>query len=217
LIAAGRRSFLQLTDSIRRTTDDRAELARESLDSFRFDSTSFGLSDIARAPAVAFMVPGNGSDGEALALNLPPVAAEAPIWWRAVHPTLPTWAADSSRVRWTRPGYDVVARPTDEGESLAITLVPMPARAVAEWPIATVPAPAYQLIPLDAPAVSTTLREALSRAFDASTTLDGIATSAARHRLAPRSPRVTARRVRQATSRPFTEFRRAIFRTVSHD
>ena len=61
LIDAGRRSFLQLTDSIRQAGDDRAELARESLESFRFDATSFGLTDVAREPAVAFMVPGNGN------------------------------------------------------------------------------------------------------------------------------------------------------------
>ena len=180
LINEGLRSYQQLTDSIRQAGDDRAELARESLESFRFDSSSFGLTDVARTPAVAFMVPGTGSDGEALALNLPAIAAAAPPWWRSVQSTLPTWAADSSLVRWARAGYDVVARPNADGESLALALVPSPARAVAEWPIATVPAPAYQLVPLDAPTVTTPLRDALARAFDASSTLDGVTTATAR-------------------------------------
>ncbi|MBL0170023.1 MAG: hypothetical protein IPP90_04710 [Gemmatimonadaceae bacterium] len=213
LIAAARQSFAQLTDSIRRAGDDRAALARESLESFKFDSSSFGLTDIAREPAVAFLIPGNGSDGEALALNLPPIAAQAPAWWRTVQPTLPTWAPDSSRVRWTRRGYEVVARPTDEGESLALSLVPLPARANAEWPIATVPAPAYQLIPLDAPAVSAAMHDALARAFDASSTLDGVSTAAGRHWFAPRSSDARHRRVfRTATRRvaPSANSRRSL-------
>jgi hypothetical protein len=47
-----------------------------------------------------------------------------------------------------------------------------------EWPIATVAAPAYQLIPLDAPPIDSTARAALSRAFDVSTALDGLITRA---------------------------------------
>lgn len=180
LVTVARASFKQLTDSIRAAGDDRAEQARETLDSFRFDSTSFGLADIAREPAVAFMVPGAGVDGEALALNLPPIAVKTPDWWRGVQSTLPTWSADSTRVRWARRGYDVVARPTSEGEALALALVPSPIGRGKEWPIATVPAPAYQLIPLDAPAVPKSMRDALARAFDASAALDGVRQTAMR-------------------------------------
>lgn len=178
LIAAARASFKQLTDSIRAAGDDRAEMARETLDSFRFDSTSFGLTDIAREPAVAFMVPGNGIDGEALALNLPPIAVKSPDWWKSVRSTLAEWSRDSSVVRWTRKGYDVIARPASEGEALALALAPSPIGAGKEWPVATVPAPAYQLIPLDAPVVSKPMRDALARAFDASSALDGVVQTA---------------------------------------
>ena len=178
LIDAGKRSFQQLMDSIRTAGDDRAALARETLESFRFDSSSFGLTDVARAPAVAFMIPGNGVEGEALALNLPPIAAQAPSWWNAVQVTLAKWNDDSSQVRWTRKGYDVIARPDADGESLALTLLSSAAaNAPKEWPIATVPAPAYQLIPLDAPPVSDALRHALAGAFDASATLNGVKTA----------------------------------------
>ena len=162
LIDAGRASFRQLVDSIRAAGDDRAKLALETLESFRFDSSSFGITDIARAPAVAFMIPGNGVEGEALALNLPPLTAQAPSWWGAVKTTLAQWNADSSQVRWSRTGYDVVARPDSDGESLALTLVSSPSPVSKEWPIATVPAPVYQLIPLDAPPVSDALRHALA-------------------------------------------------------
>jgi hypothetical protein len=43
-----------------------------------------------------------------------------------------------------------------------------------DWPIATVAAPAYQLIPLDTPPIDSVARSALSRAFDLSTSLDGM-------------------------------------------
>ncbi len=186
LVAAGRASFQQLTDSIRHAGGERAAQARETLDSFHFDTLSFGLTDVTRSPAVSFMVPGTGVDGEALALNLPPIAAQAPAWWNGVQATLPTWSADSSLVRWSRTGYDVIARPTAENESLALALVPSGGASgtgtpiTTEWPIATVPAPAYQLVPLDAPRLSQALHDALARAFDASKSHEGGVQTAAR-------------------------------------
>ena len=181
VVAAGRASFAQLTDSIRKTGDERAALGRETLDSFHFDSTSFGVTDIDRAPAVAFLVPGTSSDGEALAIYLPALSVAAPDWWGAVKPTLPEWLRDSSRVRWSRTGYEVAARPSPDGESLALVLAARATLRAREWPIATVAAPAYQLIPLDAPPVTAKMREALSHAFDASAALDGLAQRASWH------------------------------------
>ena len=192
LTAAAHQSLTQLVDSIRTVGDDRAQLARETLDSFHFDSTSFGLTDMAGAPAVAFMVPGNGVDGEALALNLPPIAAKAPAWWSAVQPTLPSWAKDSSTVRWPRKGYTVIARPTNEGEALALALSAS-AKSAPEWPVATVPAPAYQLIALDAPPIGDAMHAALARAFDASKSLEGAAQTASR--AVPHTSSVVVRRV----------------------
>lgn len=202
LIEAGKHSFKQLMDSIRAAGDDRAALARETLESFRFDSSSFGLTDLSRAAAVAFMIPGNGVEGEALALNLPPIEVKAPEWWNAVQTTLPKWNTDSSQVRWARKNYDVVARPDPDGESLALTLLSSSTKAPKEWPIATVPAPAYQLIPLDAPPVSEALRHALAGAFDASATLNGVKT-------AWRPPGTSRARIRFAKyDRPFPAYRR---------
>jgi hypothetical protein len=181
VVEAGRASLAQLTDSIRKAGDERAEQARETLDSFHFDSTSFGLSDVDRAPAVAFLVPGTSADGEALAIYLPSLPVTAPEWWTAVRATLPEWTADSSRVRWERKGYEVAARPSADGESLALVLAGRTGLRSREWPIATVAAPAYQLIALDAPPVTPALRDALSRAFDASSALDGLVQRASLH------------------------------------
>ena len=175
---AARASLTQLTDSIRQAGaagDDRAEAAVETLDSFVFDSSSFGITDLSRDPAVAFMVPGHSPDGEALALYLPPLAVKPPGWWTTVRATLPEWTADSSRVRWERKAYEVAATPSDDGESLALAVR---SRGIAaskrEWPVATVSAPAYQLIALDQPPLDSAGRAALARAFDVSTALDGL-------------------------------------------
>lgn len=175
--AAAQASLAQLVDSIRTAGaagDERASVATESLESFRFDSTSFGITDIGRDPAVAFMVPGHGTDDEALALYLPPITVKAPVWWKSVRATLPEWAKDSARVTWDRANYEIAARPSADGETLALVLIGGAVPKAHEWPIATVAAPAYQLIPLDTPPIDSTARAALSRAFDLSTSLDGL-------------------------------------------
>jgi hypothetical protein len=175
--AAARASLTQLVDSIRTAGaagDERASVAMESLNSFRFDSVSFGVSDIGRDPAVAFMVPGHGTDGEALALYLPPITVKTPVWWKSVRATLPEWAKDSARVTWDRAKYEIAARPSADGDALALVLIGGAVGQAQEWPIATVAAPAYQLIPLDTPPIDSAVRAALSRAFDISTSLDGL-------------------------------------------
>jgi hypothetical protein len=178
------RTLRQLTDSIRRagaTGDARAEAAIETLDSFRFDSASFGLTDVDRQPAVAFLVPGFSTEGEALALNLPPIVVAPPAWWPAVASTLPQWAPDSSLVRWPRGRYEVLARPSATSEALALLLSDTTGgRSRREWPVATVVPPAYQVIPLEPPALDSAGRAALGRAFDASTALDGLMEQAVR-------------------------------------
>ncbi len=192
VLADARASLAQLTDSIRKagvSGDDRAEAALETLDSFVFDSTSYGITDLSRDPAVSFMVPGSAPDGEALALYLPPLMVREPAWWKAVRRTLPEWTADSSRVRWERTGYEVVASPSDDGEALALVLRSLGlASSKREWPVATVAAPAYQLIALDAPPLDSAGRAALARAFDVSTALDGLVQRAAWRHAPPMAP-----------------------------
>lgn len=194
LVVDARSSLDRLIDSVRTAGDDRAQLARETLASFRFDSTSFAIADIARAPAVSFMVPGRDADGEALALYLPPIRVAPPPWWPSVQPTLPVWTRDSGEVHWEQQGYRVFARPSTDGESMALVLQARASRdgvtdstglasganasarsRQREWPIATVAAPAYGLIALDAPGIDAVTRSALARAFDMSTALDGLA------------------------------------------
>jgi hypothetical protein len=181
--AAGRAAFDAMLDSIAASTDARGAAAREALGGFTFDTLSFALTDVDRAPAVAFLVPGTAPDGNALALPLRPIPVAEPAWWPPVRATLPEWAPDSASLEWRRGPYLVRARPTSDGESLVLSLVADPegggqARA-REWPIATVPVPAYQLVGLDAPAVPAPVRAALARAFDRATAVGGTAQRAA--------------------------------------
>jgi len=205
VVSKARASLTQLTDSIRQAStsgDDRAAAAVETLDSFVFDSTSFGITDLARDPAIAFMVPGHSADGEALALYLPPIGVKAPAWWSAVRATLPEWSTDSSRVRWDRTAYEVVATPSADGDALALVLR---ARGLttsrAEWPVATVAAPAYQLIALEQPPLDSASRAALARAFDVSTALDGLVQRASRP-LPGASPFTARASLRRTSFRP---------------
>lgn len=174
LYQLGLKSFAEMRDSVRRSVDDRGAAARRTLTSFVFDSASFALTDVARGPAVSFLIPGTGEEGDALTLYLPPLVAAAPDWWSAVAPTIPVWNADSTELSWNRLQYDVLARPSSDGESLAIELVDRSHKgAPRHWPIATVPTPAYQLIALDESPLDNTTRVALARAFDQSTVLNG--------------------------------------------
>ncbi|MEO7359634.1 MAG: hypothetical protein ABI120_04850 [Gemmatimonadaceae bacterium] len=175
----GREAFVELADSVRRSTDERGAAARRTLRSFVFDSMSFGLTEIARTPAIAFLVPGTGEQGEALSLYLPPETAAVPPWWSTVAATLAQWNNDSTELSWTRAPYRVLARPSADGEAIAIELVDKPrSGAPRHWPIATVPAPAYQLIALDETPLDSVTRNALSRAFDQSTVVNGAAQTA---------------------------------------
>ncbi|MCA2984740.1 hypothetical protein [Gemmatimonas sp.] len=201
VMLAAQASLAQLTDSIRQAGaagDERAQAAVETLGSFVFDSGSFGITDLAREPAVAFMVPGQATDGEALALYLPPIGVRAPTWWPSVRGTLPEWSADSSRARWERGAYDVTAVPAQDGDLLGLSLS---ARGVTtsrrEWPVATVAAPVYQLIALEQPPLDSAGRAALARAFDRSTALDGLVQRAS-YRRTPRRHDAVRLRVRRA-------------------
>lgn len=176
--ARARSAFAAVKDSVQQSSDERSEAARKALASFAFDSSSFGLTDVGGAPAVAFLVPGTGEQGDPLVLHLRPETATRPNWWNSVEETLPKWNADSSVLSWRRAAYDVFATPIADGELLNIELVDRDSSrnntsASRRWPIATVPSPTYQLIPLDKAILDSVTRAALARAFDQSSVLNG--------------------------------------------
>jgi hypothetical protein len=190
---AAQLAFGALRDSILLSTDSRSSKARHTLGSFKFDSMSFALTDHDLLPAVAYAVAGTGDDGEALSLYLPVQPVAAPAWWSRVAATLPRWTTDSTTMQWSKPAYDVVARPAMNGDVVFVSLDDRPATGKAHsWPIAAVPSPAYELIPLDAPPVDSAMRVALARAFDLSTALDGVAKQARHLHTSAPTPRSVA-------------------------
>jgi hypothetical protein len=214
-IRQGRAAFDALKDSIRALGDERADRARETLESFRFDVTSFALSDLERSPAIAFTVPGNDADGSAIVLTLPPIAMPTQPWWTDVRPTLPEWAPDSASVRWERPSYVVSATPVGDGSALALVVRDRDTangRAPRDWELATVLSPAYQLIALDDKSVSRELRSALSRAFDAASSVDGLGQRVNRE---VRPSSATTAKLHQAVYR--IPQKRRVMRSVQHD
>jgi hypothetical protein len=164
LVERGRRLFAAALDSVRAARDQRARRAVSALGDFAFDARSFSLVAVDREPAVAFLVPGAGTDAGGLALPLPPIRAAA-LWWREVRDALPMTDPDSAADRWQHGRYQVVAWYDSASEELKLTLGDSTRR---QWPIARLQAPAHLIYWLDAPPVDSAARRALARAFDES-------------------------------------------------
>jgi len=165
---------------VERATDERARLARSTLHTFQFVDSSFSITDVDRVPAIVFHVAGTSREGEALELLLPPIPlAESPAWWGEVAPTLPSWAPDSSGVRWGHGDVIVVGAVDSARTSLRLSLTTR-GTAEAQWPIAVVPMPAYQFMVLDRATFGPEARAALLRAFDRAAGDDPYSTRASR-------------------------------------
>lgn len=162
--------FGRLMDSIRTAGDERAFEARRTLDSFHLDALGFSVTDVQGVPAASFMLPGNDSTGASLALYLAPIVIRPPGWWTAVGRTLPVWSPDSTALSWAMPTYRVRGVPTDAGERVSVSLG-KPGQTMTRF--VSVPAPAYQLIPLDG-SLDRRTRDAIARAFNSASTTDGL-------------------------------------------
>jgi hypothetical protein len=149
---------------VRARRDVRARRASAALGSFVFDERSFGLVEIGRDPGVAFLVPGTGARGGGLSLPLPPVPAPPPPWWRQVRELLPEGTPDSTRDRWQRGAYEVVAVYDSVGDGFRLLL----RDGRRSWSVGRLPGPAHHIFWLDGAAVDSTARQGLARAFDES-------------------------------------------------
>jgi hypothetical protein len=127
-----------------------------------FDASSFTLTDLARKPAVAFVVPTAGANDANVALPLSPLSAGEPAWWSDLRATLPA-DRDSSDERWTAKGYVVRARYASDGETASVALGDSTGR---EWKVGRVQAPVHRILWLDSPPLDSVDRGALERAFD---------------------------------------------------
>jgi hypothetical protein len=175
-------------DSIRRTGGERGARALATLPFYRLDPSSFSLTTVDGAPAVGFAMPGTGDGDAGHLIPLPPIRIGDPAWWPAVAATLPIGSSDGRREVWRHGSYGVVVHYDTLGTAGLLALRDSTSR---EWPIGRVPAPAARIFWLDTPALDSTSRVALARAFDESSLYDD-AVRTASLRL-PR-PRVRPRR-----------------------
>lgn len=183
--ARGRRLLEVARDSIKAARDPRAVRARGIAGELALDPHSFSLTDVARQPAISFVVPVKDGGAADIALPLAPLRTRAPAWWSELRTTLPA-ARDSADERWSGSGYAVRARYTPDGEAAALALTDSTGR---EWTVGRVQAPVHRILWLDAPRLDSLQRFALERAFDDAVLYDDAVRVATR---SPRPPRAAA-------------------------
>jgi hypothetical protein len=181
---------------VRRSRGAGGRRAARAIDGFRFDTTSFAVEEIDGAPMVGFYVPGQGSVSAGIALPLPHIRAPLPGWWSEIAATVPRFGSDSSSEIWSGTRYDVVARYDTSGEFATLVVRDS---GKHEWRAARLPTPTRRVFRLDSPAIDSTARRALSRAFDESTMYSETARTVAGPRRGRARPRAvlaagTARR-----------------------
>ena len=162
VLARAQRLFDASRDSIRLARDPRADEARGVAAELTFDARSFSITDLGRAPAVAFVVPVVGETSTDLSLPLSPLRADEPSWWPELRGTLPI-ERDSADERWAGSGYAVRARYATDGETALLALADS---AGHEWNVGPIQAPVHRIMWLDSPPLDSARRVALERAFD---------------------------------------------------
>lgn len=164
--AEGQRQWREMRDSLLAAAPD-DEAMREGLQHLSFDARSFLLVAEAREPRVRFTLAQSGSRFIAPAQELFSVAVDAPAWWEGVRDAYPEPVEEGAagEQRWSRDGYDVIARASAEDSRLRIAFALRDAGG-QEWALGFVPAPVQRIMWLDDPALAPGTREALARAFD---------------------------------------------------
>ena len=171
-------------DSVRQRGGERGARAVASLPAYRFDPTSFTLTTVDGAPAVAYALPGTGPGDAGHLLPLAPISIGEPAWWPDVAATLPIGSSDGRRDVWHHDGYAVVVY-YDTLDNGRLTLRDSTSR---EWTIGLLPAPAVRIFWLDTPAIDSSARVALARAFDESSLYDDAVRTASWHPGPRRAP-----------------------------
>jgi hypothetical protein len=185
-------------DSVRASRDERGTRAAAMLHYYRLDPASFSLTTVDGIPAVAYAVPGAGGGDAGHLLALAPIPIGEPAWWAEAASTFPVSSVDGARDVWRHGGYEVVVRYDPRSGAGDLSLRDSTSR---EWALGRVPTPASRILWLDRPAVDSTLRSALDRAFEESSLYDD-AVRTASYRPVPRQRGVLrhrfTRRVRPA-------------------
>lgn len=176
VIGAGRRSFVELTDSVlaadRNGSDDAVRKAASALRSgmFAFDPESFTLVDSNRVLGVAFAVPGKGERGSGKSFALPsiPTRPSTGGWWEDVRVTLPeagrTAQSGDGMDLWRHGRTELLARYDSGGEASGVE-VSLRDSARHEWSIGRLPGPTHRVYWLASDSIE---HAALRKAFDES-------------------------------------------------
>jgi hypothetical protein len=172
LVRDGRAAYRAVVDSIKRSSGQGSDRTARTIDSFKFDSSSFAIEEIDGVPTVGFHLPGAGPNVAGLALPLPHVRAPEPAWWSEIAGTVPKLGADSVSEIWSGKPYDVLARYDSSGDFATIVVRDS---AQNEWNAGRIPTPARRVYRLDSPAIDSSTRHALARAFDDATLYSGTA------------------------------------------
>ena len=168
--SAMRQALLQLRalrDSADRLPADERATARAAARLLGLNERRFSLSVAAGRPGAALFAAANGlTEGDPTFVFPVVTTAEAP-WWtpaeRARHPdTTVTPEGGAPIERWRRAGYELVAQ-QDTGDG-PVTLVLRDAR-LREFPVTAVASLVNGVTWLDRPALDSTTRAALQRAF----------------------------------------------------
>ncbi|HJU89034.1 MAG TPA: hypothetical protein VJ672_06545 [Gemmatimonadaceae bacterium] len=185
VLGLGQSYFVAAVDSVLASRDERARPAIRAIGDFVFDSSSFALVNVDRAPAIEFVVPGRRGDAEGLTLPLPPIQVTSPPWWSQVADALPIGKhVSEDEDRWIGTDYTVVAR--YEGPDRArVALIDTLGQ---EWHVGRVPSPAWRVYRLES-ALDSVARTALNRAFDEAALYDAEARTA--YASPVRRPRMT--------------------------
>lgn len=185
-LRTGRRSYLAALDSVVAAPGEGAKRAARALGDFRFDPSSFGLTDLDGAPAVEFHAPGRGQGtAGGTTLPLPPIQVPETGWWRAsVRPELPSpdTTAGDEHERWSHNGIAVEARYDSSATSADLVLLDGKGH---EWRLARIGVPVYRIHWLGDQGLDSLGRRRLVRAFDEAAQYDESARMAADHRRAP--------------------------------
>ena len=219
-----RASFTEGIDSLLAVPGREARQLAAILRDLRFDPTSFSVSHLGNAPAVVYLVPGEGEWALELAFPMEPIPVAEPSWWAEVRPLLPSSPDDAADEMWSGAGAapSIIAR-YDTLERTA-TLV-LRDSAGQEWKAAQVPPPVDWILRLDAPVMDSAARRGLRRAFDDAALYSEDTRIAQRpirrgvgplvHDVARRSPPVIPARRHPRSSRPIRAARPAITTTAA--
>src|SRR5205823_335508 len=169
LIDSGKRELASAIDSLRQDAGVPARRAVAALSRARFDERSFVLSVPDSQLAVEFDVPLRGTDAPGEVLPLEALRPPPPVWWSDIEPEFAHIGDDLDRWRhFSDAGYDVVARYDSSAETARLSITDH----VREWPVRAVAAPVLHLFWLDRPALDSTQRNALARAFNEASLYD---------------------------------------------